>query len=240
MTTAYKKSNPESIQKMFNSIADKYDRGNAILSFNMHKIWNRRLIKETLDFPHSHTLLDLCCGTGEIAFTHLNQEMRSCEAHLLDFSEQMLRCAQAKSHKLSLNHHQIHYHHADAQEIPLQDEMIDGCTIAYGIRNVANPQKCFKDVYRILKKGGRFGILELSRPKAPLLRILHATYLKTLLPLLGKFVATNKEAYNYLSESIYLFIPPEDMAKILENTGFHNVRVLPLMGGLSTIIVAEK
>jgi demethylmenaquinone methyltransferase/2-methoxy-6-polyprenyl-1,4-benzoquinol methylase len=225
---------------MFDSIASRYDRGNAVLSFNMHKIWNRRLIKETLQFSYGHTFLDLCCGTGEIGLTHLKQEMRSCKAHLLDFSEEMLRCAQSRAQTMGLDHHKLTYHHADAQEIPLESSCVDGATVAYGIRNIAEPQKCFEEVFRVLRPGGHFGILELSRPRTVPLRWMHYAYLKTLLPVLGKLVATNKDAYEYLSNSIYQFVPPEQIASQLKDVGFDQVRTIPLMGGIATVLVANK
>src|SRR5437899_2505053 len=92
----YSKSKPETIQSMFSSIAKTYDRTNAVLSFQMHKYWNRQLIKQVVENQPPTSYLDLCCGTGEIALTYLKKAKVPCHAHLLDFSDQMIACAREK------------------------------------------------------------------------------------------------------------------------------------------------
>lgn len=231
----YSKQDPESIQAMFGSIAKSYDRTNAILSFQMHRWWNRQLVQHV---AQQGTLLDLCCGTGEIAFTFLRKAQKPTTAYLLDFCSQMLDCARAKAKPFET--HQLHYLQADAQEIPLPAETADCATIAYGIRNVQNPQKCVQDVFRVLKKGGNFGILELTNPTNPFLRFGHQIYLKTCLPLLGRLFASNQEAYDYLQRSIGAFIKPEELEKLLQSAGFVHTARIPLTGGIATIILGQK
>lgn len=237
---AYNKNDPETIQRMFGSIANQYDRTNAVLSFQMHRYWNEQLVKKVIKSSDSEILLDLCCGTGEIAFSYLKSSKLSREAYLVDFCDEMLNCAKSKAYKLPLSHHKIHYIQADVQKLPLADLSADCATIAYGIRNVKNPAKCISEVYRILKPGSNFGILELTKPKNRILRMGHSFYLKTILPILGKALTSNQQAYQYLCNSIHTFIEPKDLQFLLLQAGFKEVEINPMCGGIATIISAKK
>jgi demethylmenaquinone methyltransferase/2-methoxy-6-polyprenyl-1,4-benzoquinol methylase len=243
---SYNKNNPATIQEMFNSIANNYDKTNAILSFNMHKYWNRTLVRKVLMAERPNTILDLCCGTGAIAFEYLKQAAsqsiysKPSNVYLLDFSVEMLAYARKKAKTEKLSHYDITYLEADAQSIPLPEECIECATIAYGIRNVNHPGLCLKDVYRVLKEGGTFGILELTQPTNPVLRLGHGIYLRTLLPIMGKIFTSNKEAYRYLCNSIHSFIKTDELAGIMQASGFKNIQTIPLMGGIATILIGKK
>lgn len=236
----YDKTNPESIQQMFNSIARQYDRTNAILSFRMHKWWNRTLIHQAIVPAKPAVLLDLCCGTGAIAFEYLKTIQEPVKAYMLDFSEGMLECAQLQAQRYGINHHQIHYLQADAQVIPLLGNSVNCATIAYGIRNIKDPSRCIKDVYRVLKPGGTFGILELTQPASPLLKFFHSFYLKNCLPLIGKIATSNQDAYAYLCNSIHGFTRPETLKTMMKETGFQNIQQISLLGGVATVLIGSK
>ncbi len=239
-TFPYGKQNPESIKALFNDIAVNYERGNAILSFQTYRLWNRELIKHVYSPFKPKTILDLCCGTGDIAFPYLRRRKDPVTAYMLDFSEGMLSCAQEKARNLKIARHEIHYLEADAQSIPLDNDFIDAATVAYGIRNIKNPSLCFQETLRVLKSGGHFGILELTRPQNKFLRFGHHVYLTTALPLLGKLATSNKEAYKYLCNSIHEFVSPNSIADDLVKTGFSHVAIKPLFGGIATLILAQK
>lgn len=238
--SGYTKEKPESIQQMFGTIAHKYDRANALMSMNMHKIWNRELIKLALRNGAPHTYLDLCAGTGEIAFELIRMSGATKEAFLLDFCPEMLACAQKKGQQVKDRQTAIRYIEADAQDIPLPSDSIDCVTVAYGIRNVGSPLQCAKSVYRVLKPSGIFAILELTQPTNKLMRMGHALYLNTALPVIGKWISSNKQAYQYLSKSIRTFIPPEQLEAALEEAGFKKTQRKSLLGGIATIITCEK
>lgn len=238
--TLYNKNDPETIREMFNSIAKSYDKANGILSFQMHKRWNDTLVREAILAAHPDKLLDLCCGTGEIAFHYLRQAKHTPKVFLLDFSEEMLSYAREKADAEDLNHHDIVYFQADAQSIPLPENHIDCATLAYGIRNIKDPRQCIDDVYRVLKPGGTFGILELTQPSNSLLRLGHTVYLRTILPLMGKIVTSNKQAYDYLCRSIRTFIPPEKLEEMIKTAGFDEVKRISLLGGIATILIGRK
>ena len=185
----------------FEQIAKEYDRNNAILSLGICKLWNQKLIKAMGDGP----LLDLCAGTGAIAFGHLKK--RGGKVILLDQSGPMLEEAKKRAPKGDIT-----YIKGDAQAIPLEDASVNNVTTAYGIRNVADPLQCAHEVYRVLKPGGIWGILELTRPTARPLRFMHKTYLNNIIPLVGKLLSSDKQAYEYLASSIQKFTAPEELA----------------------------
>lgn len=236
----YNKNRPQTIQAMFDSIAKRYDRTNAVLSFYLHKRWNLELIKRVQGQQTSHTLLDLCAGTGDIAFTYLRHTSTPCQAYLVDFSAEMLAHAKLKEKGLEKHSHHIKYIQADVQRLPFENHLIDCATMAYGIRNVHHPRQCLQEVFRVLKPGGCLGILELTRPQNRFLNIGHKLYLKTILPLLGKWLTANEEAYQYLRQSIDAFIPPDAIEEILAEAGFTKIDRYPLTGGIATLMIAYK
>lgn len=236
----YNKDNPESLQQMFGSIAQQYDKTNAILSFQMHRLWNKKLIWAVMKNQNPSTYLDLCCGTGEIAFKYLNKRSLPCKAYLLDFCPEMLYCAKERANHLNLQPHTLTYLQADAQKIPLAEESIESVTLAYGIRNIPHPQQCFNEIYRVLNTGGTVGILELTQPTQPLIKAGHKLYLKTILPIMGQLVTSNRKAYEYLCNSIRSFISPQELESMLKIAGFKQTSVITLMGGIATILVAKK
>lgn len=236
----YQKENPSTIQSMFNSIAKQYDKANAVLSLQLHKRWNHTLVCQVMSPLKTHTYLDLCSGTGDIAFDYLQTNPATCQAFLIDFSANMLSCAKAKAATLHLKRHEIKYIEADVQNIPLGKDTIDCATMAYGIRNVKDPSVCIGEVFRVLKPGSRFGILELTQPHNSLLRLGHQLYLKTILPFFGKILTTNQDAYDYLQNSIQTFIAPSDLEKLMQERGFVNTSRLSLAGGIATILIGTK
>lgn len=239
----YMKSNPETIVEMFSTIANKYDRANAVLSFNLHKYWNRQLVKNVLKRtkPTSCAFLDVCCGTGDIALEIMKFQKTSSEVFFLDFCPEMLKCAEKKIDLFrNINIHEPIFIQGDAQNLPFQDHQMDCITIAYGIRNIKSPEKCIQESYRTLKKDGIIGILELTQPSNKILKYSHNIYLQKIMPQLGKLIATNKNAYDYLCNSINTFIPPNELMNMLSDHNFQNVTKISLLGGIATILIAEK
>lgn len=218
---------------MFASIAKNYDRANTLFSFGLHKHWNHKL---TRCVHGAKNLLDLCSGTGEIAFGFLKHNPQS-KAILLDFCHEMLQIAEKKGTALASRFETVR---ADAQELPLQNNCVEAVTISYGIRNVKDPLKCFHEVFRVLKPNGVFAILELTRPESALLRFFHKIYLKTLLPLLGRLAAKNISAYRYLAESVENFISRKELENKLHEAGFNKIEQILLLKGTATIFLATK
>lgn len=235
----YDKQSPYTIQSMFDNIAKRYDRTNAVLSFNLHKRWNKHLANLVGKKKDSLVYFDLCAGTGDIAKCYLEQAKDSCSAHLIDFSKNMLECAKRKMAPFEASHH-LSYIQADVQDLPYSSAYADACTMAYGIRNVKEPEKAVKEVCRVLKPGGVFGILELTRPKSRLIKPFHQFYLKTILPVIGKKLTEDQEAYRYLCDSIHRFLPADKLAEILKQAGFGSIEIKPLSFGIASIVYGKK
>ncbi|NGX30706.1 MAG: Ubiquinone/menaquinone biosynthesis C-methyltransferase UbiE [Chlamydiae bacterium] len=210
----------------FSSIAKRYDFANTLLSLGFHHLWNRKLLLSL----KGATLLDFCAGTGAISKLALKRGFT--KVVLVDFCEKMLGVAKQTLKK------NAEFICANVENIPL-NQTFDHITMAYGIRNVQHPQKCFNEAFRLLKPGGSIALLELTKPKNPLLRFFHWIYLHTYLPLIGNLITKNKEAYSYLSSSILAF--DLDRIKVaLTHTGFSEISIKSQTFGLATIIIAKK
>jgi demethylmenaquinone methyltransferase/2-methoxy-6-polyprenyl-1,4-benzoquinol methylase len=201
----------------------------------MHQRWNNALVQEVLRFQPRH-LLDLCAGTGEIGLNFLRQSSNT-QATLLDFCPEMLEVAKVKSPELQDRFQTIT---GDAQTLPFPENSFDAITIAYGVRNLENRILCFKESQRVLKAGGILAILDLTRPSNFFLRFSHQGYLKFGLPLLGKCIAKNYQAYSYLARSIAQFSNPELLTQELQAEGFLRVKKSSFFGGVATLLVFQK
>lgn len=239
--TTYRKDDPETIQALFDSIAERYDTTNAVLSLGLHRWWNRRLVDAVFAEAATGPLLDLCCGTGQIAWTYLARGGEPREVHLIDFCAGMLAKAKRRAEALHLGEkHRLHFTQGDAMAIPLPDASVAAATVAYGIRNVNSPKQCLSELKRVLVPGGRVGILELTRPNHPLLRWGHSFYLRRLLPLLGRLCTSNYAAYSYLSTSIDQFTEPEALRQAMEEAGFTQTAAIPLLGGIAHLLLGTN
>lgn len=247
MSKQYRKEDAASIQEMFSSIAPRYDRGNAVLSCCLFHFWNRALIENTLlQSPTPMRILDLCCGTGDITIRHLKMAhtrgvaVQNQTIDLVDFSPGMLEEAQRKLSETQTHGATLQFKCADAQSLPYPNNHFDAVVIAYGIRNIAVPRQCLDEVFRVLRPGGRLGIVELTRPRHSLLRLGHSLYLRTLVPILGRMVTDNQEAYNYLQKSVENFITPDELLHSMRMAGFTLPLCKPLMGGIATLFLGQK
>jgi demethylmenaquinone methyltransferase / 2-methoxy-6-polyprenyl-1,4-benzoquinol methylase len=231
----YSKDAPETIRAMFGAIAPGYDRANAVMSLGTHHLWNQALARAALiDKPRR--LLDLCCGTGEIAF-RCHRLQPQLEMTLVDFCPEMIALAQEKGRRMGWEGPCLV---GDAHQIPLADGSFDSVTCAYGLRNLHSPAQAAAEVHRVLRPGGLWAILELTRPQIPLLGQLHRLYLRSALPLLGYLAAGDRDAYTYLPRSIEACSPPETWKALLQQAGFTPLREKRLLGGIATLLLVRR
>lgn len=220
-------------EQLFNQIAKHYERGNVVISFGLSYYWNRQLVAA---LHQSHSLLDLCAGQGQVAFHFLKKNPHS-NAHLVDFSKEMLLLAKERGRSFKKERFQTEL--ADVENLPLNANSFDALSCAYGIRNVKNPLRCFQEAYRVLQEGGRFAILELTKPKNSLLQKLHRFYLKRGLPLFGKLLFHDRAPYDYLANSVLAF-DEKKIVIMLKEANFSEIRIRPLTFGTATLITAIK
>ncbi len=229
----YDQKDPQSVVALFDSIASRYDLGNAINSGNLHRLWNRRLVRAALQ-NSPQEILDLCAGTGEIA-KGMYRKKSDANYHLVDFSKEMLEIA-----KKRLPHPNVSFYHENAEKMSFSDAQFDAATCAYGIRNVYNRAACFSEIFRVLKPGGVVCILELTRPEGAIFGALHKLYLRTVLPVVGKLIASDGDAYRYLCNTIESFVPVADLRAEIAAAGFCNIETHTQTFGIATIITGQK
>ena len=226
----------EKVKGIFANIAPSYDLLNSLTSLGMHRRWRRRTVREAALTPES-VVLDLAAGTGDLSL-ELARSGRPAEVLGTDFVPEMLEVAKRKA----AAYHgpvKLRFEVQDAQALTLPDATYDAVTVAFGVRNLPDRAANFREVLRVLKPGGRYLILEFSRPHA-WFRPFYYAYNATIVPLLGAIVARDRESYQYLNDSIRAFPPQEALAAELREAGFADVRWIDMLFGGVALHVAVK
>ena len=224
------------VERMFDRIAYRYDLLNHLLSLNIDKLWRRRAVK-LLQSRNPKIILDVATGTADfaVAAAKLSPE----KIFGVDLSEKMLESGRKKIEKKGLNA-LIELKKGDAEHLPFEENFFDAVTTGFGVRNFENLKKGLDEIFRILRPGGTFIVLEFSRPKNPVFRKLYFFYFTKVLPWLGKVVSKDKSAYTYLPESVREFPDGEEFGAILGSVGFVKCRWSPQTLGIATIYEAQK
>lgn len=223
--------------KMFDQIASTYDKLNHILSLNMDLVWRKKL---THYLPKNMPLylLDLATGTGDQLFTILKERPQTQKIIGLDLSQEMLKIAKKKQVQ-SLHKNQIEFIHADAIQIPFQDNTFDAVTFSFGIRNVADPLASLSEIWRVLKPKGKALILEFSIPSPPF-SYFYLAYLRYILPSIGALFSKQKDAYLYLNKTIETFPSGSVFCSLMQQSGFDTVFKKSMAFGAVTLYVGQK
>ena len=216
---------------MFNSIAPRYDYINGIMTFNMDKYWRREVCNMVLK-NNPESIIDIATGTGDIAFD-LIQENNHVVG--IDNAKKMLEIANQK--KTSGN---ISFQLEDAENMSFENDSFNAATVSFGVRNFEDLSKGLTEIKRILVPGGKLVILETAVPSFFILRFGYFLYTKMIIPLIGKIIAQNKNAYKYLSNSAQHFPYGKEFKVILERIGFENIKIKYLSLGIVNIYCATK
>jgi demethylmenaquinone methyltransferase/2-methoxy-6-polyprenyl-1,4-benzoquinol methylase len=219
------------IKEMFEGVAPRYDFLNRVLSLGIDRGWRRRVV-ESLELRPEHRVLDLCCGTGDLAL----EIARQAPVTACDFTWSMITRARAKSISTGRN---VAIACADTLNLPFAADVFDRATIAFGIRNLESMTEGLAEIRRVLKPGGRIAILEFSQPNRGWLKLPYRVYLDWLLPAVGGLLS-RKDAYRYLAESIQGFPVPEVLVRLLEEARFREPRYSRLSGGIVALHLASK
>ncbi|MDX1783639.1 MAG: bifunctional demethylmenaquinone methyltransferase/2-methoxy-6-polyprenyl-1,4-benzoquinol methylase UbiE [Aequorivita vladivostokensis] len=238
--TPYKDSSEgkkKQVEQMFDTISENYDGLNRVISLGSDVKWRKKVIKMVAE-TRPKTILDIATGTGDLAIQFA--ENTSAEKIVgLDLSEGMLSVARKKVSGKNISE-KIEFVQADSEALPFDDYTFDAITVSFGIRNFENLEKGLSEIYRVLKKGGIFVILETSVPSKFPFKQGYYFYSKNVLPLVGKLFSKDKVAYKYLSESASVFPHGEVLNNILRKIGFNEVKNKPQTFGVATIYNATK
>lgn len=208
------------VREMFSGIAHRYDLLNHLLSFQLDRLWRRRLVARfrPLLARGDARVLDLCCGTGDLALA-LAHEGRA-QVMGGDFAHPMLVRAVGKSGAAV----RVRYVECDALRLPVSDASFDLVTTAFGFRNLANYERGVREMHRVLRPGGEVAILEFSDPRGKLFAPLFHFYFRRIVPLLGAAISGSRTAYSYLPSSVAQFPSPAELSQMMERAGFGGVR----------------
>jgi demethylmenaquinone methyltransferase / 2-methoxy-6-polyprenyl-1,4-benzoquinol methylase len=225
------------VREMFATIAARYDLLNHLLSGNTDKKWRRIVASRVRDKLASDTsdakqILDVACGTGDLALTLF--ETSGVRVVATDFCRPMLQIAAEKVPR------QIKLIEGDALSLPFLDRSFEGATIAFGLRNLASVERGLNELFRILRPQGWLAVLEFSRPSNPLFRALFGLYFTKVLPLLGGVISGSKSAYSYLPDSVQRFPDQRELSLLMERAGFDEVTYENLTGGIAALHMARR
>ena len=223
------------VQNVFASVAGNYDIMNDLMSGGLHRLWKDRLV--SMMHPKAgQNLLDVAGGTGDIALRCYKRTKGQANIIVCDLNPNMLHAGRAKAidHGI-LPSASLRWVNGNAEELPIPSNSIDTYSIAFGLRNVTRIDKALSEAARVLKPGGRFFCMEFSPGVMPQLKPLYEQYCLHVLPWLGEFVAKDRDAYQYLAESILRFPLQAELAKRMEKAGLTQAKWTNLTGGIAVI-----
>ncbi len=230
-------SKKQQVASMFNSIAGKYDFLNHFLSIGIDVRWRKKAIN-LLRNLHPQKILDVATGTGDVAI--LTAKMLQPKSIIgLDISTGMLEVGREKIAKKKLTG-TIQMLEGDSENMPFPDNSFDAITVSFGVRNFQNLEKGLREMYRVLKPGGKAVIIEFSRPKQAAFKGIYKLYMNVVTPNIGKMISKNFEAYEYLNESAKAFPERADFTTILTQCGFANTSFDPQTMGICCIYQGSK
>lgn len=230
-------SKKKQVEKMFDKIAFRYDFLNRFLSAGIDVGWRKKAIKQLLGL-RPQKILDVATGTADFAIT--SYEILKPEKIIgIDISDGMLEIGRKKIAKAGLQN-SIELLNGDSEAILFDDNSFDAVTVAFGVRNFENLEKGLSEIKRVLKPGGKLIVLECTKPSLPVLKQLYNFYMKFLTPKIGKIIAKNNEAYQYLNDSVLMFPEKGSFVHILNQSDYRNAFYKTLTLGICTIYCAEK
>jgi demethylmenaquinone methyltransferase / 2-methoxy-6-polyprenyl-1,4-benzoquinol methylase len=229
MARAHLDRQPQEVARMFDAVADRYDRMNAVMTFGQERRW-RRVVARSLDVRSGDRVLDLAAGTGA---SSLPIEALGVRAVACDFSQGMLEVGRRR-------HPQLEFVAGDALRLPFRDGVFDAVTISFGLRNVADVDLALREMARVTRPAGRLVVLETSAPLRQPLRAGHDVYVERVLPRLARLVASNGEAYQYLAESVGAWPSPVELTERIAAAGWTAVSWRQLLLGAVALHCARR
>lgn len=235
---SYDEQRAPKVREMFSRLATRYDLVNDVMSFGMHRVWKRRTVRIGLEkgAPLSRWL-DLCCGTGDMAF--LAEELAGGTLRTVgcDFTLPMLSVGRARERKEGRS---TEFVQGDALALPFSDGTFDVITVGYGLRNIADPRAALAEMRRVLAPGGRCVILDFGKPRPPIPAALYNAFLRTMMPFVGWLFHRDPETYLYIPESLARYPGQVGVRDMMKEQGFDNPRFEEKLLGTMGINIGEK
>ena len=226
------------VRRHFDAVARKYDLMNTVLSLGIHYLWKHAGIA-MLDLKPGERVLDVCGGTGDLSILADRKVGPEGRVVLCDINREMMVAGRGKSTHRS-RRRRIGFVQGDAERIPFPDGTFDAVMVGYAIRNITHMVRAFREMRRVLRPGGRFLCLEFSKPVWPWFRVLYDFYSFRIMPTLGQAFVGDRTAYTCLPETIRQFLLPDELAAVLEEVGFSEVRYRLLTNGISVAHVGRR
>ena len=221
------------VQSLFDNVAQHYDVMNDLMSFGAHRLWKYITVRY-LPLKGATQILDIATGSGDLVL-HMHDINPTAAYTCVDPSNEML--AQAR---LKLRGKSVTFKQGFCEDLDLPSSDFDLATIGFGFRNFTSQVDALKKVYQLLKPGGTLAILEFSQSKSQIFNALYQPYATHIIPMIGSLVANNADAYQYLTESIEVHPPAEKIIKMLEETGFVDIKEHSFMTGLVRAHIAQR
>ena len=217
------------VQNVFDQVYDRYDLMNDFMSFGIHRLWKKNLLSMMNPSPNQK-LIDVACGTGDIAKLFLNYANKDSYITCIDPNKGMIKKGKQKLNKFQ----NLNWIVASAEKLPVNKNLFDFYTISFGLRNTKSLDKSLSEAYRVLKPGGRFLCLEFSKIQNSSLDFIYKNYSK-ILPKLGKYIVGEKQPYEYLVKSINNFINQDELIDLMKKNGFEKCTYRNMSGGIVSI-----
>ena len=217
------------VQNVFDQVYDRYDLMNDLMSLGVHRMWKKNLLN-MINPSSNKKLIDVACGTGDIAKIFLNSVNKDFQITCVDPNKNMIKKGKEKLN----NYKNLNWIISSAEKIPVPSNFYDFYTISFGLRNTKDLNKSLKEALRVLKPGGRFLCLEFSKINNINLEFIYKNYSK-MIPSIGKLIVGKKEPYEYLTKSIQNFINQEELLDLIKKNGFHKSSYRNLSGGIVAI-----
>lgn len=226
------------VRRHFDSVARHYDFMNTLLSFGIHHLWKATAVRMMGLSPGS-SVLDVCGGTGDLAILAADMIGPSGRVVIYDINRAMMLAGLHKTAPKKVEQ-RVGYVQGDAEFISFPEEKFDAAMVGFGIRNVTHIQNGFREMYRVLKPGGKMMCLEFSKPTFAPFRWLYDIYSFYIMPFLGELIAGSRTAYTHLPETIRMWPLPDELSKMLKGIGFSDVSHRKLTNGIAVIHLAVK
>ena len=221
------------VQKVFSDVANNYDLMNDVMSFGAHRLWKKSFI-DIVNPCEGDKIIDVGSGSGDLVLEILKRDL-NLKIDMIDLNKEMLL-----EGKKRIKNNNVKFFQQNAEKLNFLNNIYDKYLISFCLRNVTDIDQSFKEAFRILKPGGQYYCLEFSRPNSFVLANIYSYYKSNIIPTFGKIFSNNRDAYNYLNESIDLFPNQNELKKRIETAGFKSVKYTNLFDGIVSIHTGYK